>query len=633
MVRSLNAGRTVIALFSPYSIMRVHDNPCLLDAEECNIIPLVIDDDEFCNTKINNNVVQNLANKMNGNVIVLTGKLKKTLISFIDSYLISETRGNQQLSIAYVNDSPMEYMQESFESVVNEIQSKYGTTITMKPFTDKLVNNINDNMENIALSSLSYPNYYNKFHKNIKKSNSLPKLNAKFNPINIKSINCEYAEIVKPTIVNEDNLVGEDYAIQLVKDYIRLDDILFTKKYYKEYIEKATSDDTKKSLERLRPTSLYSNYFQGEVLSALLSPLLAEGYISPRLLLHSRKILAPKVLERPLIDRIQNEIFRNDWHYYLASIVIQNNRFKNWDYAYQYYQGYTYRHGRMKNEHKNDKSKKWIVCVHGFGGQIDQFESLALNLRNDFHVTSLDLLGFGMTEKPPLSYNQYIWRDQLVSYLFEEAKRNGHREVILVGNSIGGFISSAACSYINYDLNSTDLQVSGLVLLNSAGRIDGPGLTVSTENYFKAYTGPSGELLRLFGTFLFTLLQPNIEKITEWLYVTDKTPVKRYLKDTILRDSNDPGAFDVLASGGKLPTPEPFNDLFRKFTGPILIAQGILDPLNNAKERAFQFQAIRQNITIDLIDAGHCPFDEQPLLLVKSIKQWAKNQNLLTTTA
>jgi hypothetical protein len=88
MVRSLNAGRTVIALFSPYSIMRVHDNPCLLDAEECNIIPLVIDDDEFCNTKINNNVVQNLANKMNGNVIVLTGKLKKTLIRNKKLYII-----------------------------------------------------------------------------------------------------------------------------------------------------------------------------------------------------------------------------------------------------------------------------------------------------------------------------------------------------------------------------------------------------------------------------------------------------------------------------------------------------------------------------------------------------------------
>jgi len=357
--------------------------------------------------------------------------------------------------------------------------------------------------------------------------------------------------------------------------------------------------------------------------------LLTEGYISPRLLLHSREMLAPKVLDRPLINRIHNEIFRKDWHYYMASLIIQSNRVNNWQYAYNQYQGYIYRHGRMKNSVKN---KKWAVCVHGFGGQVDQFESLALNLGNEFHVTSLDLLGFGATEKPPVSYNQYIWRDQLVSYLFEESKRNGYSEVILIGNSIGGFISSIACSYINHDLNSARLKVTGLVLLNSAGRIDGPGLVTSTENYFKPYKGPSGEILRIFGKLLFSLLQPNIGKISEWLYVTDKTPVKKYLSDTILRDSNDPGAVDVLAAGGKLPTPEPFNEVFRKFTGPILVAQGVLDPLNDAKERAYQFQAIRQNITIDLIDAGHCPFDEAPLIVSRSIIKWAKTQNLLTSS-
>ena len=611
--------------------MRVHDNPCLVYAEENNILPLVIDDDELFQCKTNSinksKIIQNLANKLKGDVVVLRGDMKKTILSFIESYLTSESRNNQQLSIAYVNDSPLEYFQESVQYVMNEIKSKYGTSVIVKPFTDKLVNNMNDNMENIALSTLSYPNYYNKFHKNIKKSaNSLPvRLTPVTNPINTKSVTCEYAEVVKAAATGEEALVGEDYAIQLVKDYINLDDILFTKKYFEKYLQKATSEDTKKSLERLKPTRLYSDYFQGEVLSGLLSPLLTEGYISPRLLLHSREILAPKVLEQPLTNRIHNEIFRKDWHYYLANVIVQNNRLNNWQFAYNQYQGYMYRHGRMKD---TGKKEKWIVCVHGFGGQVDQFESLALNLGSDFHVTSLDLLGFGATEKPPVSYNQYIWRDQLVSYLLQESKRNGYREVILIGNSIGGFISSAACSYINHDLNSTDLKISGLVLLNSAGRIDGPGLTTSVENYFKPYKGPSSELLRLFGTILFSLLQPNIEKITEWLYVTDKSPVKKYLKDTILRDSKDPGAVDVLAAGGKLPTPEPFNDIFRKFTGPILIAQGVLDPLNDAKERAYQFQAIRQNITIDLIDAGHCPFDENPTSVSKSILQWAKNLNL-----
>ena len=64
---------------------------------------------------------------------------------------------------------------------------------------------------------------------------------------------------------------------------------------------------------------------------------------------------------------------------------------------------------------------------------------------------------------------------------------------------------------------------------------------------------------------------------------------------------------------GKLPRPRPMNDLFREYTGPVLIAQGALDPLNDAKSRAKQFEAIRSGVTVDLMQLGHCPMDEAPI--------------------
>jgi pimeloyl-ACP methyl ester carboxylesterase len=76
--------------------------------------------------------------------------------------------------------------------------------------------------------------------------------------------------------------------------------------------------------------------------------------------------------------------------------------------------------------------------------------------------------------------------------------------------------------------------------------------------------------------------------------------------------------------GGKLPLPKPMNDLFREFTGPVLIAQGALDPLNDAKGRAMQFERIRNGITIDLLELGHCPMDENPGLVASSIFKWIK---------
>lgn len=64
------------------------------------------------------------------------------------------------------------------------------------------------------------------------------------------------------------------------------------------------------------------------------------------------------------------------------------------------------------------------------------------------------------------------------------------------------------------------------------------------------------------------------------------------------------------------------NDLFREFTGPVLVAQGTLDPLNDAKGRAMLFQRIREGISVDLLQLGHCPMDEDPALVASSIKKW-----------
>lgn len=100
-----------------------------------------------------------------------------------------------------------------------------------------------------------------------------------------------------------------------------------------------------------------------------------------------------------------------------------------------------------------------------------------------------------------------------------------------------------------------------------------------------------------------------------WLYPTNPGVVKTGLAGGILRDSQDPGASDVIAAGGKLPTPRPMNDLFREYSGPVLIAQGALDPLNDAKSRAKIFADIRNGITVDLMPLGHCPMDENPAMV------------------
>merc|ERR1712146_825858 len=213
--------------------------------------------------------------------------------------------------------------------------------------------------------------------------------------------------------------------------------------------------------------------------------------------------------------------------------------------------------------------------------------------------------------------------------LLESCKED--EQLVMVGNSIGGFTVTAAVALMEKEMGYKGRL--GLVLCNSAGRLlDVPGLSnTSDEELFLPYSGPNNFILGGFGKVIFGVLQPQIRGLCEWLYPSNPAAVRSQNLDlSILRDSNDPGAAGVIASGGKLPTPRPVNDLFREYTGPVLIAQGVLDPLNDAKKRANQFESVRDKVSVDLLQLGHCPMDEGPEQVGDSIKKWSKAQGILS---
>ncbi len=127
------------------------------------------------------------------------------------------------------------------------------------------------------------------------------------------------------------------------------------------------------------------------------------------------------------------------------------------------------------------------------------------------------------------------------------------------------------------------------------------------------------------GEGLLWYLRPRIQSICVNLYPTNPTAVDNTLCSGILRDSLDPGAINVMISGSKLPPPRTANELLgadfgssinkeynknqtifneSTFDGPVLVAQGFLDPLNDAKGRAEMFGGLRDGITVNPINAG-----------------------------
>ena len=97
-----------------------------------------------------------------------------------------------------------------------------------------------------------------------------------------------------------------------------------------------------------------------------------------------------------------------------------------------------------------------------------------------------------------------------------------------------------------------------------------------------------------------------------------------------------------MISGAKLPPPRSMNEMLNadfgnaseegiqktmpeaSFGGPVLVATGVLDPLNDAKGRSECLAALRDGIKFDPIYAGHCPHDELPKDVATSLARWMR---------
>lgn len=323
----------------------------------------------------------------------------------------------------------------------------------------------------------------------------------------------------------------------------------------------------------------------------------------------------------------------------------------------------------------NPEQMPAIVFVHGFAASSEQWSRLVGALRSEAGDTplppmyALDLLGFGHSEAPGLSYTQHLWEAQLVDFVLEVLQG---RPVVLVGNSIGGGLSAGGAA------NMGSL-CRGLVLCNTAGVIKDP------EEYRQVFTRPCpfvtpnsshlshsshrshsyflihhtyrqlrretpktvgemtlrGELtapyeplplgpplLEAFGAVVIAALKPRIPDLLKSYYPTNPEAADARQAATIARDAGDPGAANVIGSGQKLPPQRSLNEVLGAadgFSGPVLVPQGALDPLTSPKRaqlRAAQLGELREGVRVKLLQAGHCPHDEVPTEVAREIIKW-----------
>ncbi|RKD24020.1 hypothetical protein BEP19_06275 [Ammoniphilus oxalaticus] len=111
-----------------------------------------------------------------------------------------------------------------------------------------------------------------------------------------------------------------------------------------------------------------------------------------------------------------------------------------------------------------------FLLVHGFLGSCFSFRKLAPLLAQRYDVYSIDLVGFGASEKSQTFRYSYF---QYASLLVEFMRKKGLSKVILIGHSMGGQIALYTAKFF-------PRSVAGLILIGSSGYVlRAPRLAVS----------------------------------------------------------------------------------------------------------------------------------------------------------
>lgn len=275
-----------------------------------------------------------------------------------------------------------------------------------------------------------------------------------------------------------------------------------------------------------------------------------------------------------------------------------------------------------------------IVLVHGFGANSQHWRRNLRPLADaGFRVYALDLLGFGLGDKPAsntpdadgqlVQYTFDYWTIQLRAFIREIVQPNSHRPVYLVANSIGCMVTMQLAV-------ETPSMCAAQIFISPSLR----QLNVRKRSWFQNLTAPL--LMRLLSYrplgafFLNAIATPKQLRnvLCEAYAVTDC--IDDQLIDILGTPAYTPGALDVFLAFIMYDTGPIPEDFLPLLTQPSLIIWGEED-----RFEPFELgQALKHYSTVEafvsLPAVGHCAHDENPEAVNELITNFA-NKHLQTS--
>lgn len=240
-----------------------------------------------------------------------------------------------------------------------------------------------------------------------------------------------------------------------------------------------------------------------------------------------------------------------------------------------------------------------LLLIHGFGNSLQSFRELAPLLGVTRHVVAIDMVGYGLSDKPEdFDYHN----GPQAEFLLRTQRALGIDTAIYVGHSLGGAVALQAAV--------KDNAVTGLVLLNPG--IISTGVPKVVQITLPPLPRVSAKLFanREFRARSLKQSFANPELVTETVIdeVMLATRTAGYLRGTTaLMKQYREGEEIVLASRVRVPTLIPWGDLDRN------------KPISEATE----LQAlISGSQLVRFATAGHYVHEEAAADVARAIESW-----------
>ena len=250
-----------------------------------------------------------------------------------------------------------------------------------------------------------------------------------------------------------------------------------------------------------------------------------------------------------------------------------------------------------------NKEKPNLILIHGFGNSLGTWNSLAPKISRSYNVYAIDMIGFGLSEKP--IHYQYTNINQ-ASIIESFAEKMNMESFVIGGHSLGGAVA------MHVAMNNQKTQ--GLILFN-------PGIINTGVPEFSKYLNLIFPMSRVSAkqfadrNFRETFLKRSYHNPT---IVTER------VMDRVMLGSQTDDYISGMSSMLSKSYDANEADLMNEVELPTLIVFGIEDR-NKSMEEAMRLKNGFKNSRLEIIqNAGHYVHEESPAsvsqIMIKSVK-------------